>query len=369
MAESAKNTRNIGIDLLRALAMLFVICQHILGQGGVLEHSRDGSGRFWLLSFSQILVYCAVNIYGLTTGYLLCQKKFRLARAAKLWLTTAFWSVAVSCCFFALDHQTRTVKEAVSMFFPLLRGRYWFFTAYFVVMLLSPALNLLIRSMTRRQFHLLFAALFVIFGIVPIGSLGYDVLRIQTGHHFAWMAVLYLIGGYLRLYGDSLPQPKRKSLWLAGFSLLAGIQLVYKLAVNAVGLTPFSNLLLTYPSPLILGQAVCLFLGCKDCFRGAADGFAGRLMGFIAPGIYAVYLIHVHPLVFWNERITALFRSWDGFGPMQTLAALVLTALAVFAACILLDTLRQWLFRLLRINRAVEKLSDCAEYRIRSRIR
>lgn len=194
------DSRNPGLDLLRAVSMFFVICQHMIGQGGLIGNAAVGSGKYFFLSFLQILVYCAVDIYGITTGYLLCDKKFRLSRLVKLWLTTVFWSVAVSCCLFILVPEERTFEEAVSMFLPILRGRYWFFTAYFVVMLVSPALNVLLRSLSRRQFHLLFAALFVIFGIVPVGSLGYDVLRISTGHHFSWMIVLYLVGGYIKGY-------------------------------------------------------------------------------------------------------------------------------------------------------------------------
>lgn len=39
--------RHIGLDILRALAMFFVICQHILGQGGVLGNAAAGSGKFY----------------------------------------------------------------------------------------------------------------------------------------------------------------------------------------------------------------------------------------------------------------------------------------------------------------------------------
>ncbi|MBQ2854019.1 MAG: acyltransferase [Oscillospiraceae bacterium] len=208
--------RDLGLDILRALAMFFVICLHILGQGGLVEQSADGSGKFYFLSFVQILVYCAVDIYGITTGYLLCRKQFRLARLTKLWLTTVFWSVVVSCCFFALVPESRTISEMISMFLPILRGRYWFFTAYFVVILVSPVLNLVIAQLSRRQFHLLFAALFVIFGVVPVCSLGYDVLRISGGSHFSWMIVLYLIGGYLRKndrQGGRMAKEPRSSGW------------------------------------------------------------------------------------------------------------------------------------------------------------
>ena len=158
MDKHAKNNRNLGIDLLRAIAMLFVVILHFVGQGGLLSHAQAGSIKYWILSGVQILTVCCVNLYGLTTGYLMCDKPFRLSRAVKLWATTVFWSVAVSCVMFLVFPESRTFGEIVSMFLPILRGRYWFFTAYFVVMMVSPVLNLVIRNLRRGQFRLLLAA-------------------------------------------------------------------------------------------------------------------------------------------------------------------------------------------------------------------
>lgn len=367
MASFVKSNRNMGLDILRALAMFFVICQHLLGQGGLIANAAVGSGTYLVLSFLQILVYCSVNIYGITTGYLLCEKSFRLSRLAKLWLTTVFWSVVVSCCFFLFVPESRSFTEAVSMFLPILRGRYWFFTAYFVVMLVSPVLNLLVRTLNRRQFHLLFAALFLIFGIVPVASLGNDVLRISTGHHFSWMIVLYLIGGYFRMYAPS--SKTSFSRWLLGYFLFAGVHLAYKFLVSAVGLPNLGSLLLTYPSPLILGEAICLFLFCKDAFRNISAGsLADKLIRFSSPGVYSVYIIHVHPLVYWNEGIIGLFRSWDQLGLSAIFGALILTSLAVFTVCVLLDFLRQQLFRATGINRIADLWSDKLETLVRTYI-
>ena len=116
MASSVKSTRNMGLDILRALAMFFVICQHFLGQGELVSHAV-GSGKFWFLNFLQILVYCSVNIYGITTGYLLCEKSFRLSRLTKVWLTTVFWSVVVSCCFFLFVPESRSLRKHFPCFF------------------------------------------------------------------------------------------------------------------------------------------------------------------------------------------------------------------------------------------------------------
>lgn len=360
-----KVQRNLGIDGLRAVSMLGVICLHILGQGGLLSHTAAGSGKYVLLYFLDILCACAVDAYGITTGYLLCDRPFRLSRLGKLWLTTVFWSVAVSCGFFALVPESRTLSEAVSMLLPILRGRYWFFTAYFVTMLVSPVLNVVIRSLSRGQFRALLAALFVIFGVVPVASLGYDVMRISGGNHFAWMIALYLIGGYIKVYCPPLghTQGKRRP-WLLYCLLLALLQLAYMLLTNLLGLGSWSGLLLTNVSPLIVGEAVCLFLYFRE-LEISPTGAVGRLIGFITPGVYAVYIIHVHPKVFWNDALIALLRPWDNWSVWKVLPAVLGAALGVFALCSLADKLRQWLFRLLKIDNLTDKLCSRLEAGLR----
>lgn len=355
----------MGIDLLRALAMFFVIIWHFIGQGGLLDHTEPGSAKYWILSFVQILTCCCVNLYGLTTGYLMCNKPFRLSRVTKLWVTTVFWSVVVSCVLFAVLPESRTFEEVVSMFLPILRGRYWFFTAYVVVMLLSPVLNLVIRSLSKGQFHLLLAVLFLLFGVIPVGSLGYDVMRISTGHHFSWMIVLYIIGGYLNRFVHR--EGTNSNRWLLAYFGFALVHLLYKFVTTSIGLTGFAGLFLTYPSPLIVGEAICLFLYFRDAgTKIAPDGIAGKLIKFAAPGIYSVYVIHVHPKVYWNAHIVALFRAWDNWNVVAVCGAMIGTAAALFAVCICLDALRQKLFLVLSIDRAIGTVTDKIEMKIRT---
>ena len=363
MAVTAKNTRNLGIDLMRAMAMFFVICLHILGQGGLVANTDPGSGKFYVLKFLQILSYCAVDAYGITTGYLMCTRTFRLSRVTKLWLTTVFWSVVVSCCFFIFVPASRTAEEMVSMCLPILRGRYWFFTAYFVTMLVSPALNAVIRSLSRTQFRLLLGAMFVIFGVVPVCALGNDVMRISDGNHFSWMMGLYLIGGYIRRFSGE----NRGKRYLAGYFLFALAHLCFIAAVHVVGMGGLGDLFMTNVSPLILGEAVCLFLYCRSAGgRIRVQGLMGKMIRFVTPGIYAVYVIHVHPRVFWSGDIIGLFRSWDGRNVIWIFAAMLAVSAAVFTACILLDGVRRWLFRVLGIDRAADRLSDLSEMKIRN---
>lgn len=367
MAVSAKSSRNLGIDLLRALAMFFVICQHILGQGGLVAYTQAGTGKYYFLCFLQIASSCAVDAYGITTGYLMCTKSFRLSRLTKLWLTTVFWSVAVSCCFFVFVPESRTISEMVSMFLPVLRGRYWFFTAYFVTILVSPVLNMVVCTLSKRQFKLLFAALFLVFGVVPVCSLGYDVMRISGGNHFSWMIGLYLIGGYIRVRcpqgGDN---SRKRHPYLPGYCLFVLMHLLYIFATQMAGLGNWSGLFMTNVSPLIAGETICLFLYCREAGEKISDtSLLAKLICFVTPGIYSVYIIHVHPKVFWSQELIALLRPWDSWNGVTVFLGMTAAAAAVFSVCILLDKVRQWLFRGAGIDRTVQKFSDWAESLIR----
>lgn len=366
-----KQQRNYGIDLLRCLSMFFVILQHLFGQGDLLYHAQDNSAKYFFFSFFQIMAYCAVDVYGITTGYLMCTKQFKLSRLVQLWATTVFWSVAVSCCFFVFVPASRTISEAVSMFLPILRGRYWFFTAYFVVMLLSPVLNHLIRTLNKHQFQLLLVVLLLIFGIIPIGSLGYDVMRVSGGNHFSWMIALYLIGGYLRVHLTSVDtfEHRAKNKWLLGYFTAVAIHFLYMLAITFVGFPHYGTLMLTCISPLVTLSAVCLFLHFQNLGSNISEqSVLARFLRFAAPGVYAVYIIHVHPLVFWNTELINLLRPWDGYSGILILACALFAAAGVFLACICLDYMRQKLFLGLRIDNAIQRISNRAEAAVRARL-
>ena len=350
--------RNYGIDFLRIISMLFVICHHILMQGGLINATEPCSPKYYFFSFLNILAYCAVNCYALITGYVMCNKKFKLSNLLNLWVTVIFWSVVVSCVFFVIKPETRSVGEMVSMFLPVLRGRYWFFTAYVVMYFMTPVLNHVINTLNRNTYLLFFGACFIVFGLIPVFSLGYDVLRISNGLHFSLLILMYLIGGYIKKYEtESARLNYKKRNYLIGYFVIAGIHLIYKIVIEqltqfAFGQASCGDLLLTYVSPFIIGEALCLFLYFKQV-NIKAEKVSGKLIKWITPCVFSVYIIHVHPLIFWDV-MPNLFVSWAKYNPFIVTAMLALLAMLVFIICILLDKGRALLFKVLRVS----KLTD-----------
>ncbi|MEG1164907.1 MAG: acyltransferase family protein, partial [Oscillospiraceae bacterium] len=72
--------RNYGLDLLKSVSMLMIVMLHILGVGGILASSAEGSlsnGLAWALEAANI---CAVNCFGLISGYVLSRGRYRRSR-------------------------------------------------------------------------------------------------------------------------------------------------------------------------------------------------------------------------------------------------------------------------------------------------
>ena len=61
--------RNYGIDLLRMVAMVFVILLHLTGVGGICANAPLFSPQFFLSQFLRIATFCAVNCYALISGF------------------------------------------------------------------------------------------------------------------------------------------------------------------------------------------------------------------------------------------------------------------------------------------------------------
>ncbi|WP_162011068.1 acyltransferase family protein [Streptococcus sp. S784/96/1] len=71
--------RNYGLDLLRIIAMLFVLILHTLGKGGILETVQEGTKAYNMAWLLEIMAYGAVDIFAMISGFVgFSQKSKRL---------------------------------------------------------------------------------------------------------------------------------------------------------------------------------------------------------------------------------------------------------------------------------------------------
>ena len=349
--------RNVGIDILRVVSMFFIIIGHILMQGGALSaYFNEGlQSSYYFFNTVYVIAFCGVNCFALVSGYVGWQNTFRLEKIIKLWANVVFWSVGVSLVLFIYNNEFLSVKEAVSMFLPLIRGRYWFFNAYFVVFMFSPLLNHLIRTLPQKTFQYFLLTVTFVFCIIPFLALGNDVLRIQNGFEFSWIIVMYLVGGYFSKYPIKLKKPYK---CIVAFLCFALLNFIYKYVIEFVttkllGVPSHGDLFLSYTSPIVIGEAICLLLYFSNLTVN--NKILVKTISFITPTLFSVYIIHVHPIVFWKILKDA-FIGLTEYNLLVSFMLIITISLTILISCIALDYIRIIIFKFLKINKLCDKL-------------
>ena len=343
--------RNVGIDILRVVSMFFIITGHILMQGGALSayFSEGLQGGYYLFNTVYTLAFCGVNCFALVSGYVGWQNSFRLEKIIKLWVNVVFWSVGVSLILFIYNKEFFSVKEAISMLLPLIRGRYWFFNAYFVVFMFSPLLNHIIRTLPQKTFQYFLLAVAFVFCVVPFLALGNDVLRIQNGFEFSWLMVMYLVGGYFSKYPVVIKKTYKCIVAFLSFALL---NFIYKYLIELVttkffGVPYLGDIFMSYTSPVIVGEAVCLLLYFSNLKINNKKLI--KAVNFVTPALFSVYIIHVHPIVFWNILKDA-FIGLTEYNLLVSFVLITVTSLTIFLGCIALDYIRILIFKVFKVD-------------------
>lgn len=340
--------RNYGIDLLRMLAMWMVIILHILNKGGVLSAAAPLSAGYEAAKLLEAGAYCAVNCYGLISGYVGVQHRFRYSGAIALWLRVTFYTVSITAVFAAFLPGSVDGDRVLRAFFPVLFRQYWYVTAYFGMCLFIPFFNLLLDRLSERQRRVLALFIVLVFSVLPTLRQR-DVFLTDNGYSVLWLSCLYLLGGCLRL--SCLGKKRGSGGWAAVYAICAVLTWSVHWAADRVWIaaergTCDKVLLTSYTSPTILLAAAALVLcfaqlSIPPCFE--------KLIKGVAPLAFSVYLIHAHPLI-WEYGMADRFSVLAAKTPPVMLLLVLGAALGIYVICSLMDVFRVWIFRLLHMD-------------------
>lgn len=353
--------RNVGIDALRLVAMFLVVVLHVLGQGGVLANSEKGA--FGLLFLMESAALCAVNIYAMISGYVSytdtekkeeISVKYMPVKFVRFWLPVFFYSFGITLVAFVVNRSEIGGRRLFSSIFPITTYHYWYASSYACLFFLIPLLNMVIRKLSDREFKRVIFILFLLFSCYgTVARLWVDVMGLYDGYSFLWLTVLYVIGAGLKRIEFFRKIPSYALIMIFCFCLIAswGIYICTPAFILSI-LPRFDGLLVQYVSPtmvIMAGTAVLLFSRIKFGFR------AGRIIGFLSPAAFGVYLIHVHNII-WNyiliDRFVWIARRHVLLRPVYVL----LCAGLIFLFCILTDRVRIFLFDRFHIVQGAEKI-------------
>lgn len=340
--------RQQGLDRLRILSAYFVVCIHLFALLG------DFSGRGVSLLANALvyaLVFCAVNCFGLLSGWLGYREdnnSLRLSSLTVLWLQFVFYRV-LFLLLPALLHVAAPVNLA-DIFLPVTRRVNWYMTAYFEMMLLAPAINLVVQRFSRGTNA---AICCVIFGVTVVSTalravMDCDPFLLGEGYNWMWLAVLYFLGASVKKHGWLAELPEKYLRLILAASLLVtalwrwGMQSIFS-TEGFPGNT--GKIFFSYTSPTIALAAMCLLamhirMKTKENAAGLLEKASSAALG--------VFLLHT---TVWNWVIAPCAGLLSHLPQNFAWLNVLISALIITLLCIPVDLFRGWLFRKLRVHK------------------
>lgn len=353
------DSRIYGVDLFKALAMFLVVLLHINTVGGVFAAAPAGTAA-WLISDAlQSASYCCVNCFALATGFLMAERPFRVGRIVPQWLQAAFYSLLSALLCLIVFPGSIGIKDFAGAFLPVLTGKYWYFTAYFVLFFFTPFLNSMLSALQRRGRLSLLAALFVFMSLIPT-LIPMSVIPLSGGYCVFWLAVMYIFGAVIKL--ERLYRLASKRIFMLVYCASVLLILAWR-ALRCYLFAAEDNILLSYISPAVLLCSAALLCAFANLHVG---GKHRRLAVFLSSTSFGVYLIHTCGFV-WDNYFVDGFVQMAQLPAALLLPAEVVAALGIYAACSIIEYIRQKLFAVCRINRLSERISLGADRILMSR--
>ncbi len=296
----------------------------IVGVPTTLESQYHVIFHTFFRTFGQV----GVIIFILLSGYFLCTSKFKIISLLKL-LEQVFFYVVFLLLFYYLQGYinsgvapTLGISAITDWFTPISSGRWWFFSCYVALYLISPFLNRLIERLKKHEFRLLLCVLFLFVSIFP----SFFVLTTANDamQNMIIFIFVYFIGAYIRLYQEDF---QSKSLCLFD----AVLSLVIFVIGKKIGFIEYRYFLYV----IILSVFIFLtFMHLK---------IQSRVINKCAKSTFGVYLLHDNAVVtfwLWNDVFAIQnFANTPWFIPVSILSVIV-----TFIVCALIDYIRQLCF-------------------------
>ena len=354
--------RNSNHELMRIIAMFFIVLGHVILKGHVLATNNANLKTIYLLIVFAIIVH--VNTYILLTGYYQSKTTFKEKKLWKIINANWFYRIIIVAIFCGLNLITVTKVQLLKdiSIFP---RDYWFITCYILLYCISPFLNKLINSLSHSDFKKLLIVATIILSVLPTITNG-EVFK-NDGYTLYNCIYLYLVGAYLRIYPlDKSYIFKRNSRTIYRIALVSVFFLcillnflLYNYAQQVKEYNGFFAYLseiidsasLSYSNPLIIVQSIVFFL-----FFTSID-IKSRFINWYAKLMLGIYMIHE------QHYVREVLYKWLGVvdGPIDTykfLFYVIGVALLIFVTCSIIELIRQIIFKFIYNRKFAEKIRE-----------
>lgn len=338
-----KKSRDSNIELLRIVAMLFILLHHYALYNSLYNLDINNVNKYiGIVLFS--LGKIGVNIFILITGYFSIQKKFSIKKLIKLWLEVVFYSVGITFIFAISGRVQLNFKELIKFIFPISFNKYWFITIYLILYLLMPFINGYVNKINREQYKKMLIILFILcVGLYSImySSTTYSMNETLPLSNITFYILIYLTGGYIRLYGiEKIENISYKRT--IGYTLMLFCVFIIFLTVCKIidyKYNKLGNVLFWYTrsnSIFVFMLSVLIFYSFKKINLKEI-----KLINLLASTCFGVYLIQSHSYIAGPKLYKNIIHTGQFIDTPLLIVQAIASIIAIYLVGGCIDLLRQ----------------------------
>lgn len=319
--------RKSNIELLRIVAMLFVVLLHAnyfsLGRVDITDIIINPIPAFFKAYLEQLCIVC-VNVFVLISGWFGIRPT--LKGGLSLLFQVFFFHILIILVLLAIGESI-----PASGFYRLFYedSPYWFVIAYLILYAVSPILNAFIETVNVRTYLSVLVSFFLLeFAFGWMSNVAGAVYN--EGYSAISFMGLYLLARFLYKYATKI----------ITFSIPQNIMLYFLFSLLPIllfFLTKREFNYMAYTSPFVISASVFFFMAFNKM------KFSNKVINYLACSSFAIYLVHLHPLV--KDHFICLMRSaFEKLGGMYILFA-VSFAIILGLICMILDKVRIFVWK------------------------
>ncbi|MBR1815906.1 MAG: acyltransferase [Lachnospiraceae bacterium] len=343
------NERNYGIDLLRFVAMVYIVVLHTLGHGGVLYSVIPQTQQYYVVWFLEIWAYCAVDVFAMISGFASAKhanESWNIKRYLYLWLKVVFYSVLLY--FVVLEYSNNRnidfdAPDFIDLFFPVSNGTYWYFSQYTILFFVAPLLHRGFDNVEKKELISVVVILFFCFSVIETIN---GRFAVKGGYNATWLIFCYTVGFTVSKY--SIGKYSNRGLLILLIIILNTVTWFLKIKdvkIVFLGNKMNGDTLISYTSPTICLISILyliFFLQVK-----IKNNVIIKVIKYMAPSVFSIYLINDNPCI-RTMFLKNKFLNWTNYNFIVLMINVVIFALIFSFVAIFVDRIVMKLFFLLK---------------------
>ena len=263
--EEIKSGRSVGIDMIKAMAVLFVLCVHFSLNTNYYS-TPIASASMFIQSWLRWLFFIGVPLFIICMGYLNHKKTISRSYYLKIFrVLIPYVLISIVCLIIKKLVGAGPVdfQQAVFSIFNFSADSYsWYVNMYLGLFLLAPLFNIIINTLDRKKIRILLGTLIFMIALpATFNPLFSNIPKISYIYFPNWWqgfypVLYYFIGAYIAVYRIEM----KKTICIIFIFMMLCLQTWLQMFVNQYN---FDNWLLTdYGSLFVFAESLGLFLLC-----------------------------------------------------------------------------------------------------------